>query len=517
MKYFISACFFLLSFNLLAETKSHPICQNDLESLPILQDGRIKPLRVHASESLKFLIGKTSFKNFSSTETYCLLSLSSGPKKEESLNDLSIGIEHIETKKLLGLDGKHPQMTYQNLFLQKDLIRKNYMMRREDDSYKKDLNKLLQKIALYEDIKNGGNWFIPSFSSGELKWLPLFDYFSDIKMQELMSKNEGLTMPQILHLSLKLAEKEYREKKGEHYLIELTYIKSHLIELALISTLLALGFLIAISNLYVGLSFTALTVLLQIAIVTFRVIISGRAPVTNMYETVLFSGLGSLLLALIIGHFKQEKRYLVVGLCYNLCSLMMLIFADGMLNASIGPLVPVLRDNFWLSTHVSTVILSYGAFGLSWMMANFILVQKKLGKIPKKDEHYFSDLIYACLKVGTVLLALGVILGGVWADYSWGRFWGWDPKETWSLIVLCLYTAILHGKSTSWIPAHRFVLLTAGAFMSVMMAWFGVNYILATGLHSYGFSEGGAIFLGTFFILQTVILLWAGYKKPGAI
>ena len=99
---------------------------------------------------------------------------------------------------------------------------------------------------------------------------------------------------------------------------------------------------------------------------------------------------------------------------------------------------------------------------------------------------------------GVVLLAGGVILGGVWADYSWGRFWGWDPKETWSLIVLLVYMAILHGKYTSWIPPHRFVPLVAGAFMTVMMAWFGVNYILASGLHSYGFSEGGAIFLGSF-------------------
>lgn len=122
------------------------------------------------------------------------------------------------------------------------------------------------------------------------------------------------------------------------------------------------------------------------------------------------------------------------------------------------------------------------------------------------DERYYSDLIYTCLKYGTVMLAAGIILGGVWADYSWGRFWGWDPKETWSLIVLCLYMAILHGKYTSWIPNGRFFLLVAAAFMSVMMAWFGVNYILATGLHSYGFSEGGAIFLGSFFIAQILIL-----------
>ena len=117
------------------------------------------------------------------------------------------------------------------------------------------------------------------------------------------------------------------------------------------------------------------------------------------------------------------------------------------------------------------------------------------------------------MKVGVVLLSTGIILGGVWADYSWGRFWGWDPKETWSLIVLLFYMAIMHGKNSNWINTHRFVVLSAAGFMTVMMAWFGVNYILAAGLHSYGFSEGGAIFLGTFFILQIVFLIICGVQK----
>jgi ABC-type transport system involved in cytochrome c biogenesis permease subunit len=110
------------------------------------------------------------------------------------------------------------------------------------------------------------------------------------------------------------------------------------------------------------------------------------------------------------------------------------------------------------------------------------------------------------------LLSAGVILGGVWADYSWGRFWGWDPKETWSLIVLLVYLAILHGKYSSWIPPKRFIPFVAGAFLTVMMAWFGVNYILASGLHSYGFSEGGAIFLGCFFIAQVSFLIFVSIK-----
>lgn len=141
------------------------------------------------------------------------------------------------------------------------------------------------------------------------------------------------------------------------------------------------------------------------------------------------------------------------------------------------------------------------------------LLEVAFFEVSNKEYRYQADLIYSSIKFGVVLLAAGIILGGVWADYSWGRFWGWDPKETWSLIVLLIYMAVLHGRYTSWIPPHRFVALSGGAFMSVMMAWFGVNYILASGLHSYGFSEGGAIFLGSFFALQIAILLIGTIKR----
>jgi len=142
-----------------------------------------------------------------------------------------------------------------------------------------------------------------------------------------------------------------------------------------------------------------------------------------------------------------------------------------------------------------------------------VLVRQTFKGSTSAETRAQMEQIYTCMKVGVVLLSAGIILGGVWADYSWGRFWGWDPKETWSLIVLLVYMAILHGRYSNWITPARFAPLAAGAFMSVMMAWFGVNYILASGLHSYGFSEGGAIFLGSFFTLQTTFLIFVVAKN----
>ena len=299
------------------------------------------------------------------------------------------------------------------------------------------------------------------------------------------------------------------------HLFELKYAKAKLPQIAMILSLLALAMLALFKKFTISLWLSLLTVIIQTLLISSRIYISNRAPVTNMYETVLFSGHGALIIAMIMGHFKNEKIFIFIGLFYNLLCLLMMNFAVEMLSDSISPLVPVLRDNFWLSTHVTCIILSYSALALSWVLANTIMIRKRFGFLNKSEETYYSGLIYTCLKVGTTLLATGVILGGIWADYSWGRFWGWDPKETWSLIVLCLYIGILHGRYTNWIPNSRFVPLTALSFLAVMMAWFGVNYILATGLHSYGFSEGGAIFLISFFSIQIIAIILTWSKQKG--
>jgi ABC-type transport system involved in cytochrome c biogenesis permease subunit len=102
-----------------------------------------------------------------------------------------------------------------------------------------------------------------------------------------------------------------------------------------------------------------------------------------------------------------------------------------------------------------------------------------------------SNFIYRAMQVGVLLCAAGTILGGVWADYSWGRFWGWDPKEVWALITLLVYLVPLHGRFAGWVNTFGLVVASVACFLSVLMAWYGVNFVLGVGLHSYGFVEGG--------------------------
>lgn len=491
----------LFTFGLNAHSAESYFCTKELETLPTQQGGRVKPLYVHASEAIKTLTGKSTVGDYSATQAFCLLSLNGMGLPSEV--KLMARIDHVDVMKFLGLpEGQH-SMEYETLLNQEEAIRNEARSTKGSESYKKSMNKLFSNIFLYKEIKSGNNWLFADVQGTSLNWLPLITFLTE----EKVVAQKALTPSNPFLPVLLKSQADYKNSFGSRYLVEYYYAKAGLASVALLLSLTALVCMVLFKNFKIALGFATLSIVTQITLITLRVIVSGRAPITNMYETVLFSGSGALLLGMILGHFKNEKIFVYMGLAYNVCTLMMLNFANGMLTATISPLVPVLRDNFWLSTHVTTIILSYGALALSWILANTVLIKRKLGKIDKKEEVASAEIIYTTLKWGTTMLAAGIILGGVWADYSWGRFWGWDPKETWSLIVLCLYTAILHGRYTAWITTERFMMVTAAAFMSVMMAWFGVNYILASGLHSYGFSEGGAVFLGSFFLAQIIILI----------
>ena len=127
----------------------------------------------------------------------------------------------------------------------------------------------------------------------------------------------------------------------------------------------------------------------------------------------------------------------------------------------------------------------------------------------------FSLFLYRALQVGTLFLAVGTMLGGVWASYSWGRFWGWDPKETWALIALLGYLAILHGRMVGWFKDFGTAVGSLLGFLLVLMAWYGVNFVLGTGLHSYGFGSGGYAYVGGFVAFEVLVIVGALMRYRG--
>ncbi len=245
-----------------------------------------------------------------------------------------------------------------------------------------------------------------------------------------------------------------------------------------------------------------------------RVYLTGRPPVSNMYESVVWVSFGVMVFAMIFEILNKKKFILLAGCAIATLCLIVGDLAPTILDQSIQPLQPVLRSNMWLTVHVLTITLSYSAFFLAWGLGNIGLFFILRGEKPTDERpRTFSHSIYRAVQVGVVLLAAGTILGGVWADYSWGRFWGWDPKETWAFIALMGYLAVLHARLTGWCQNFGMMAFAVIAFNLVLMAWYGVNFVLGAGLHAYGFGAGGVEYVGAFVALDLIYVGYVTYVK----
>lgn len=214
--------------------------------------------------------------------------------------------------------------------------------------------------------------------------------------------------------------------------------------------------------------------------------ISGRPPVSNAYESMVFIGWATALAGLL---FARRSR-MTMALATFLSGVLLFVSNLNWMDPEITPLVPVLKSP-WLMIHVATITGSYGFFGIGFLLGLISLVLMAC-KTPRNSERLtmqireFTIINEMLLIVGLVLLTAGTFIGAVWANESWGRYWGWDPKETWALITMIVYAFILHAR---FIPKLRgeyaFNLMTVIGLGSVLMTFFGVNYYLS-GMHSYG-------------------------------
>lgn len=248
-----------------------------------------------------------------------------------------------------------------------------------------------------------------------------------------------------------------------------------------------------------------------------RITISGRPPVTNMYESVLYVGTGVAVFGLVF-EWIYPRRYIISAAAS--VAAVALILADNcplILDPSLRPLEPVLRSNFWLITHVMTITLSYAALALALGIANITLGHYLFRSGNLQAIGALSRFTYKAIQVGVLLLSAGVILGGVWADYSWGRFWGWDPKEVWALIALLGYLSVLHARFAGWVGHRGLAALSVACFSLVVMAWYGVNFVLGAGLHSYGFGGGGTAYVYSGVALQLIYVAIALLRSSAPI
>jgi cytochrome c-type biogenesis protein CcsB len=250
----------------------------------------------------------------------------------------------------------------------------------------------------------------------------------------------------------------------------------------------------------------------QAAGIVMRCMIGGRPPVTNMYESIIWVSFAVSFFGMIFFTRYRAPVYLLAALPVTLIALLLVHQMPIAMPSSIEPLVPVLRDNFWLTVHVLTITLSYAAFALAMGFGHILLWRYARNPAEARADAPMHFWLYRVLQLGVLLLAAGTILGGVWANYSWGRFWGWDPKETWALIALLCYILALHGRLAGWWTQFGLAVASVVCFLAVLMAWYGVNFVLGKGLHSYGFGIGGETYMATFIVLDLLFVAFAIWR-----
>src|SRR6476620_406018 len=261
-----------------------------------------------------------------------------------------------------------------------------------------------------------------------------------------------------------------------------------------------------------GVAVAVLGLAFQAAGIIMRCMIAGRPPVTNMYESIIWVSFAVSLFGMIFFTRYRAPVYLLAALPVTLIALLLVHEMPIAMASSIDPLVPVLRDNFWLTIHVLTITLSYAAFALAMGFGHILLWRYARNPTAARADAPMHFWLYRVLQLGVLLLAAGAILGGVWANDSWGRFWGWDPKETWALIALLCYILALHGRLAGWWTQFGLVVASVVCFLAVLMAWYGVNFVLGKGLHSYGFGIGGETYVGTFVVADLLFVAFAIWR-----
>ncbi len=252
-------------------------------------------------------------------------------------------------------------------------------------------------------------------------------------------------------------------------------------------------------------------IVLHTAAIALRIAILERAPVGTLYESIVFVALVCAIGGMIVERRRQDGTGLLAAI---LCGLILLFTAFGFSGPdTMQVLVAVLNTNFWLSTHVLCITAGYGVCLLTSLLAHMWLVRRAMGH----DAAALTAPIKTLALTALLFTSVGTILGGIWADQSWGRFWGWDPKETGALLIVLWLIWVLHGQISAHIKTTPAMACYAALSIVVALAWFGVN-LLNVGLHSYGFITGVAAGLGAFVAAEIFVIggLWFLIQRKAA-
>ncbi|MBW6534946.1 MAG: cytochrome c biogenesis protein CcsA [Mariniphaga sp.] len=500
--------------------------------------GRTEPTATLASEILRKVAKKNKWQGMNATEVF--LSMQANP--EQWKNVPMIKVANPELRKMLGISSDYA--TFNTIVQPREMggYRLNPAVSEAFAKKSSERNKLDKEIINVDERVNilfnvfSGNFLtvFPVPGHENQKWVTANDAGSlgsegetfakqatENYLNAVASRDWG-TASQILNQI-----KTYQQKEGAQIIPSKTKIKLEILYHKwdifgkLSKILLTAGLVLLLLQLYtifnpkmklISLKKIAFFLILllftaQTAGLVIRWYISGHAPWSNGYESMIFVSWATLLTGLIF----VRRSEITLSLTTLLAGLTLLVAGFSWMSPEITTLVPVLKS-YWLIVHVAIIMASYGFLGVGAMLGflNLVLIIFRNDNNKVRVNHTIRELvviIHISLILGLIMLAAGSFIGGVWANESWGRYWGWDPKETWAMVTILVYTFIVHMHK---IPGFKgnYALSAASlvGFGSVLMTYFGVNYYLS-GLHSYAQGEPAPVPSGVYVAIVTVLLL----------
>ena len=508
----------------------------EIGDIPLQDEGRIKPLDTFARNHLLAFYGKRSIKELDMGATDWIINLILNPENGRDQKIFNIRNPEVASSLFLDWTNEHkysfnqitPGLSEQSSMLE--------MIDQKDASdrtvFEKQLYEISRNILRFEEISylKALKFIPPSNNSESGEWLSPFDFI--LKGIPANENQEAILNSLQMYLANRLAGNDLEMSSAlNRYEMALSTFQDINVKVDNLKKetwmnrvnlfYISLG-LYLLSFIFLSISWMIKPILLNR--VAYLLLISGtvihgygiflrmqimeRPPVTTLYESVIFVSLIIMALAVLLEYFRKDGLGIFVGSVSGsvLHYVGFSYAADG---DTLGMLVAVLNSNFWLATHVTTITIGYGASLMAGCVGHLYLIQEIRGVNSASLKSIFNNLF------GITLLALfftlfGTILGGIWADQSWGRFWGWDPKENGALLIVLWQLMMIHMRLSGLAKPKEFALGMALNNIIVALAWFGVN-LLQVGLHSYGFDDGVARNLFMFIGFEIIFCLGTYY------
>ncbi len=525
---------------------------NHYGTLVVQTQGRIKPLDTLTSEYLNKIAGTDSMFGMNHNQIILSMTYNSEEWKEVEM----IKVFHPEVKKLFGMKPSQKRVAYSKAFnrhgeyilaeIAKESIRKRASQR---GTFDREIIKVDERINVAYMVYSGrfmsvfplmgdpdNKWYYPGHAIKEFPEQASQEVLALLR-QNAAGLNKGVKTGDWSDADKAIdAIKAYQKKISPELIPDDTIVKAELLynELNLFDRLYPiylLSGLVLLILIFVRLAKPKLDlerivrVILVILIIGFiahtislglRWYISGHAPWSNGYEAMLYIS-WSIILSGILFARSSELAVATTGI---FAGITLFVAHLSWLDPQITTLAPVLKS-YWLTIHVSVITASYGFLGLSTLLGFISLIFYIMLSNKNRQEQISVNILESTrisemsMIVGLSLLTLGNFVGGVWANESWGRYWGWDPKETWALITILIYVFATHMRFVKVISSNFiYNAVSVVAYSSVIMTYFGVNYYLS-GLHSYASGDPVPIPEWIYYVITVVIVLiiWASFNR----